>query len=117
MKVIPALYIYDRDSGDVIQLLNFRYTHDTFNKYTLQEKEHYFAENGTQRIEISEKSGQIFENDQKHTLNIWYHEINRVAAIDAFFDYIYGTIEKELEAHNKFIAELEKNLKNLKAVK
>ena len=111
MKPIEAVYIYDKDLGTLKQVLGCRYDRMIFAQYTPNEKVHYYAENPAQRvrIEIAEKSEEVFEDRYKNSLVVWLHELNRDKAIEIIGNYILDQVGSEIRTHESFIRRLQKD--------
>lgn len=109
MKSIEALYIYDNDSGTLKQILNCQFTRLVFAQGTPQEKEHYFAEIPIKRfrVECSERSCDVYEDQYKNQLVVWLNEVNRDKAIELIGNYILDRIGSEIRSHESFIKRLQ----------
>lgn len=111
MKPIEALYIYDKDTGTLNRILGCHQTNLTFRENTPQEGVHFYAENPTKhfRIEISEWPGEVFEDQYKNSLAVWFHEVNRDKAIEVIGNYILDRVGTEIRTHESFIRRLQKD--------
>ena len=111
MKPIKVVYIYDRDLGTLTQVHGCQYDRIIYRQYTSKETIHYFAVNpGTPfRIEIAEKSEQVFEDRHKNSLVVWLNESDRDKAIEIIGNYILDRVGSEIRTHESFIRRLQKD--------
>ena len=111
MKQVEAVYIYDKDVGKLNQIFGCHQTSLIFRENTPQESVHFYAENPAKhfRIEISEWPGEVFEDQYKNSLVVWFHEVNRDKAIEVIGNYILDSVGTEIRTHESFIKRLQKD--------
>lgn len=97
-KVIPAVYIYDFDTGQLKQFFNLYYE-----EASKKDCRYAFACDGVQlRMLISPDPEVIFENADTHSIVLWLNHFNRDKAIDLISKYILDRISPEIKAHRCF---------------
>ena len=97
-KMIPALYIYEFDTGNLKQFFNLYYE-----EAERKDKKYAFATDGVRfRMSISPDPGTIFENTDTHSIILWLNQLDRDKAIDLISEYILDRISSEIKSHKCF---------------
>ena len=97
-RMIPALYIYDFDTGNLKEFFNLYYE-----EAKRKDDIYAFATDGIKfRMSISPSPELIFENADAHSIVLWLNYLDRDRAIDLISKYILDHIGPVIKNHKYF---------------